>query len=148
MIAKLHPVNIPMTVDTGGAYADGDVLSQPQFIQLPSRAGSIAGVLRGIVIADIDNIAASIDFLLFSAAVVAPANNEAVALTDAEWATFIRRFTVADSQYTTYEDVALADVSYELYLPASFYVLPVIKTADTFTTTSAITANMLVEIRE
>lgn len=135
--SKFQLVEALLDVDTGGAYADKDVLAAQFAVKLEDITGKQGAKLINLIVCDIDAIAAlAFDLMFFSAALTSvPALNAAIAQTDAEWKTCLGVVSVAAADFVAYEDVKIATrTNLSLILPRNFWVLPVARSASTFVT--------------
>lgn len=75
---------ITLTLDTGGAYASGDVLADTQEITTAMRVNAGTGVLHSLIILDKDDQAQAMDVVFFKTNVSLGTENSAVSISDAD----------------------------------------------------------------
>jgi hypothetical protein len=76
--------DVTLSLDTGGAYFDGDVLAATQTVSNGVRIDDEPGLLQNIVVVDQDDQGIALDLVFLSASVSIGTENSAVSISDAD----------------------------------------------------------------
>lgn len=109
-------IDLTLSLDTGGAYSDGDVLAAAQELALSVRAGAGTGVLQSIVVVDQDDQGQGFDIVISDSTITLGTENSAVNISDADAAKImgIVEVTAGDyidlvnSQHVTKDNLGIA----------------------------------------
>jgi len=92
-------IEITLSLDTGGAYADGDVLAATQEIANAVRVNAGTGILHSIIVLDKDDQAQALDLVFLQTNVGIGTENSAVSVTDSNTEEILGVVEVGSNDY-------------------------------------------------
>jgi hypothetical protein len=92
-------IDLTLSLDTGGAYADGDVLAAAQELASAVRATGGTGVIQSIVVIDQDDQGYGLDIVISDATITLGTENAAVSISDADAAKILGIVSVVPGDY-------------------------------------------------
>ena len=144
--------NSSFATSTGVAYAAGDAIGGLITLKMGSRIMGGGGLLKSIVLTDLDNQKSAVDVLLFSSA---PASTDIVDnakydLADTDLPSFLGYVSVASSDYISLNDNAVGIKECELpyvsaYESGDVYALVLSQGTPTYTTNSSLAVSLIVQ---
>ena len=92
-------IDLTLSLDTGGAYSDGDVLAAAQELALAVRSSGGTGVLQSIQVVDQDDQAQGLDIVISDSTITLGTENSAVSISDADAAKILGIIPVVSGDY-------------------------------------------------
>jgi hypothetical protein len=131
-------IDLTLSLDTGGAYANGDVLAAPQDLANAVRESGGSGVLQSIVVVDQDDQGEALDIVIGDSSFALGTENSAVSISDADAAKILGIVEVAAGDYVDLVNSQLATknglgISIEASGSASLYVGAISRGTGTYT---------------
>jgi hypothetical protein len=130
--------DLTLSLDTGGAYANGDCLAAPQAVANAVRESGGSGVLQSIVVVDQDDQAEALDIVVADSSFSLGTENSAVSITDADAAKILGIIEVTTGDYVDLGTSQLATksglgIGIEASGSASLYVGAISRGTGTYT---------------
>ena len=92
-------IDLTLSLDTGGAYADGDVLFAAQELANAVRSSGGTGVIQSIQIVDQDDQGQAMDIVISDSTITLGTENGAVSISDADAAKILGIVEITGSDY-------------------------------------------------
>lgn len=139
-------------VTSTGIYAAGDVIGGAITLKMGSRIMGGGGMLRSVVLTDLDNLKSAVDILLFSTPPPSTdiVDNAKFDLTDTYLPYYLGHVSVLGSDYISFNDSAVGVVTCELpyvseYESGDVYALVLCQGTPTYTTHASLAVSLLVQ---
>ncbi len=103
-------VDLTLSLDTGGAYADGDVLAAAQELTNAVRQSGGTGILQSVLVVDQDDQGQALDIVISDATITLGTENSAVSISDADAAKILGVVEVTAADYVDLVNSQVANI--------------------------------------
>jgi len=140
-----------LTTSTG-IYAAGDVIGAAFQLKMASRIMGAGGMVRSVILTDLDNLKSAVDIVLFNAAPTSSdvVDNAKYDLADTDLPLYLGHISVLGSDYISFNDNAVGIKECELpyvsaYESGDIYALVICQGTPTYTTNSSLAVSLIVQ---